>query len=417
MDEQLEIASDTTVHGVANPNMGGGPKGQRQAAADITNQTVFLASHGVTTTNTKFCLTSDDETKNLRVGFLLNSNTEMYNLAYQGIDTVRPDDNGSLCGGGAFETPGYFPGPQNNFWGCTGKENKCGREGVQNVKIHDVRINGYYLNEDYTNAGCHNMDPTADEYGSGCDENAFQNARASQLSIYIAPTDHIGCQNAAGCEVSGIEIYNLYSGVTRADGINLHGQVNGANIYNNFIENTGDDVYALWGEDRYPENVSFYDSVARWPARIRPDTFGSCLSVFGVDNAAFTRMECEAPQPQKSQCYGSTCPQYTNWSMLELHSTFGAKYCMKGTACPKGHSAYLVFNSPQFRFLDGSTGQTVDMPQFNNADPTNDFMWGQENSDPSRTHATMPYWYQDDAGSENPWDIDYEHGEDIVHSS
>ena len=34
------------------------------------------------------------------------SHVHVANVSYQGIDTIRPDDNGALCGGGAFETKG-----------------------------------------------------------------------------------------------------------------------------------------------------------------------------------------------------------------------------------------------------------------------------------------------------------------------
>ena len=43
----------------------------------------------------------------------------MQNINYQGIDTIRPSDNGALCGGGAFETKG-----------CA--ENDCTKSSVNN---------------------------------------------------------------------------------------------------------------------------------------------------------------------------------------------------------------------------------------------------------------------------------------------
>ena len=54
-----------------------------------------------------------------RVGFVLSDNVTMQNINYQGIDTIRPSDNGALCGGGAFETKG-----------CA--ENDCKKSSVNN---------------------------------------------------------------------------------------------------------------------------------------------------------------------------------------------------------------------------------------------------------------------------------------------
>ena len=54
-----------------------------------------------------------------RVGFVLSDNVTMQNINYQGIDTIRPSDNGALCGGGAFETKG-----------CA--ENDCTKSSVNN---------------------------------------------------------------------------------------------------------------------------------------------------------------------------------------------------------------------------------------------------------------------------------------------
>merc|ERR1712048_1138319 len=80
-----------------------------------------------------------------RVGFVLSSLVVVRNVGYQGIDTIRPEDNGALCGGGAFETKG-----------CA--ENDCGKSDVNtggsdgrgsvNVTIERVRLNDYYYAED-----------------------------------------------------------------------------------------------------------------------------------------------------------------------------------------------------------------------------------------------------------------------------
>merc|ERR1719230_876033 len=70
----------------------------------------FVATRGVTDPKAAYCGTNinmkQGEAQKLRIGFLLNSQTTVKNINYQGKDTTRPLDNGNLCGGGAFETPG-----------------------------------------------------------------------------------------------------------------------------------------------------------------------------------------------------------------------------------------------------------------------------------------------------------------------
>jgi hypothetical protein len=85
-----------------------------------------------------------------RVGFVLSSFVTVRDIAYQGVDTIRPADNGALCGGGAFETKG-----------CA--ENDCGRSAVNNggsdgvgsvhVTVDNVRINDYYADQDRSKVG------------------------------------------------------------------------------------------------------------------------------------------------------------------------------------------------------------------------------------------------------------------------
>merc|ERR1719414_266237 len=79
-----------------------------------------------------------EQVRRLRKGFLMYSNTVVKNIAFQGKDTIRPLDNGALCGGGVFETPGCvhnrceFP----HLMTGDGKP-------VTNVLVENVRINDY----------------------------------------------------------------------------------------------------------------------------------------------------------------------------------------------------------------------------------------------------------------------------------
>lgn len=110
INEQLLIPERTTIMGAKNPNDG----------SDLTKsplwdeQTLFLATRGVTDYSMSFCRAKDMVTT--RVGFVLSSHATVSNVSYQGIDTIRPSDNGALCGGGAFETKG-----------CAENDCRCGQ--------------------------------------------------------------------------------------------------------------------------------------------------------------------------------------------------------------------------------------------------------------------------------------------------
>ena len=71
---------------------------------DYSRQTLFLATHGATNYSMNYCHAAS--MVRTRVGFVLSSHVTVRNVSYQGLDTIRPSDNGGLCGGGAFETKG-----------------------------------------------------------------------------------------------------------------------------------------------------------------------------------------------------------------------------------------------------------------------------------------------------------------------
>ena len=129
MDQQLLVPEKTSIAGAASPNDMANPT----ASPDWSKQTLFLATRGVTDYLERYCHASDMvhtrgttafklktrpvnsacrqlltnlPTPDMAVGFVLSSHTTVVNVSYQGIDTIRPEDNGALCGGGVFETKG-----------------------------------------------------------------------------------------------------------------------------------------------------------------------------------------------------------------------------------------------------------------------------------------------------------------------
>ena len=79
-------------------------------------------------------------------------------MSYQGADTIRPHDNGGLCGGGAFETKGCA---END---CSASSvNTGGSDGIgsNQVTIENVRVNDFHRSEDEGKIGA--PDPKVDE--------------------------------------------------------------------------------------------------------------------------------------------------------------------------------------------------------------------------------------------------------------
>jgi hypothetical protein len=279
------------------------------------------------------------EAQQLRIGFLLNSNTEVRNIVFQGGDTVRPDDNGSLCGGGVFETPGCVsPGFCNGVgtpWvgrtGCfdaTGKPNSLitgDGKGVSNVRIENVRLNDLSLSQPY------------------------QSAKGSQLAVWVAPTQD-------GSPTSGVTVTNLVSMLTRADGINLHGNVQSSVVENSHIENTGDDIYAFWGAyGANPSNVVFRNNTGKNPGVTRDYMYGVCVAIYGAKTVTVTGTKCydrsqkdwnpgQFPSGDPACQHGAYC----NSCLAYVHDGwFGAVY-------PDGNTINLAGNE-YFYMGDGAT--------------------------------------------------------------
>eukprot|EP00927_Polykrikos_kofoidii_P024887 TRINITY_DN2250_c0_g1_i1.p1 TRINITY_DN2250_c0_g1~~TRINITY_DN2250_c0_g1_i1.p1 ORF type:complete len:528 (-),score=67.11 TRINITY_DN2250_c0_g1_i1:38-1531(-) len=284
IDEQVHINANTEVEGNANPN----DPADRSKQGESSMQTYFMATQGVTDKNVPYCGTNNNlqqsDTAKLRIGFLLHSNTVVRNINFQGKDTVRPLDNGNLCGGGAFETPGcvspgFGDGPGAGWIdkrvGCydhTGKKNDLvtgDGKGVENVTIDNVRLNSLLLPN---NPG------------------DFRGGQGSQLAVWVAMT-------ADGSATKNVKVTNLVSMLTRADGINLHGNVQDSLIQDCHIENTGDDIYAFWGAyAESPVNNVFNRNVGKNAGVTRDYMYGVCVAVYGAKSVTFQGNKCYDPK-------------------------------------------------------------------------------------------------------------------------
>eukprot|EP00932_Pfiesteria_piscicida_P007262 SRR837773.17279.p2 GENE.SRR837773.17279~~SRR837773.17279.p2 ORF type:complete len:396 (+),score=135.21 SRR837773.17279:152-1189(+) len=264
-----------------------------------------------------------------RVGFVLSSYVTVTNVSYQGIDTIRPLDNGALCGGGAFETKG-----------CA--ENDCAVSDVNNggsdgmgsvyVTIENVRLNDYYHDQDKAWVGNSipgNYDCKTEDWTQECCFCKPNNVRATQVGVWVPQS-----RNPEGSH--HITVRNLVVSALQADGINLHGKVDDSFVENTYIQNTGDDVYAIWGAKLNPTNITFKDCVAVNPGILRPNWYGNCVATYGLQSATFERLVCRAPtleHPIPSPHDGGTT---IDTSMFVFYNSFGASYPAKNSITIKG---------------------------------------------------------------------------------
>mmetsp|Transcript_103495 Transcript_103495/g.183855 ORF Transcript_103495/g.183855 Transcript_103495/m.183855 type:complete len:479 (+) Transcript_103495:28-1464(+) len=332
IDRQVVVPANTAIKGYSNPI----DPSDKSKAPDPITQTYFVATKGISDPQAAYCGTNGNlkqgDAQNLRIGFLLNSNTSVQNINFQGRDTTRPYDNGNLCGGGVFETPGCVSpgfgdgvgtGWVNKRTGCydhTGKPNDLitgNGKGVENIVIENVRLNDLFLPSD----------PSKYDQGQG-----------SQVAVWLAMTQD-------GSATKNVHITNLVSMLTRGDGINFHGNVQHSIAENCHVENTGDDIYAFWGA--YAENPSqnvFRNNVGKNPGVTRNYGYGVCVAVYGAMDLTISGTKCydRGPEWNSGQVpHGDAACQngaYCNSCLAYVHDGwFGAVY-------PQGNSIHLDNN-------------------------------------------------------------------------
>ncbi|CAJ1415813.1 unnamed protein product [Effrenium voratum] len=328
ISEQLLIPEKTSITGASNPNDMAAPTRTPRWEA----QTLFLATRGVSDYRMNYCHAQDMVTT--RVGFVLSSFVSVRNISYQGLDVIRPSDNGALCGGGAFETKGCA---ENN---CNASEvNNAGSDGVGSVHvvIENIRLNDYFYAEDAAKVGA----PIAGNYQCKTErwleECCFckpNGVRGSQVGVWVPQA-----RNPEGTQ--DLYVNNVVARSAQADAINLHGYVRGALVQNVYFENTGDDMFVLWGAGLGPENVTFKDTVAVNPGILRPNWYGNCAATYGAKSVVFDGLTCKAPtlaHPIPSPANGDVT---IDTSLLVVWTSFGAKY-------PEGNNVTLA----RWRFED-----------------------------------------------------------------
>lgn len=331
IDEQLLIPENTSITGVANPNDMANPT----STPNWATQTLFLATRGATNYSMNYCHAADMVTT--RVGFVLSSHVTVRDVSYQGIDTIRPNDNGGLCGGAPFETKGCA---END---CSASDvNNGGSDGMGSVgvTVENVRINDYYFAEDESKIGAHvegNYGCNTTDWDSQCCFCLPNDVRSTQVGIWVPQSrNEVGTRN--------LFVNNIVSRSNQADAINLHGNVFDSVVQNAYFENTGDDHYVLWGAASNPSNITFRDSTAVNPGIMRKGWYGNCVATYGLDSVLFENIVCRAPTLEDPIPAPDDGSLRTDTSMFVFFSSFGAGY-------PAGNNVTIA--NWTFENLDG----------------------------------------------------------------
>ena len=313
IEEQLLVPERTCIIGARDPNDWQDPR----KTPRWEEQTLFLAARGVVEYDMVYCHAADMVTT--RVGFVLSSYVTVQNVSYQGIDTIRPNDNGALCGGGAFETKG-----------CA--ENSCKVSAVNNggsdglgsayVSIENVRLNDFFFSDDQAKVGAPipgNYNCKTDKWTEECCFCKPNGVRSTQVGIWVPETrDSTGTRNFL--------VKNLVSRTAQADAVNLHGNLQGALVESVYFENTGDDMYVLWGADANPENVTFRSCTAVNPGIMRPNWYGNCAATYGLKSVMFDSITCKAPAPRHPILQPESGESCIDTSMFVFYTSFGGSY-------------------------------------------------------------------------------------------
>jgi len=257
LSHQVYVPANTIIEGVKNPNDVNDPEKKPREE----EQTFFVVDADAGLRDRRpYCKNVSGVTaKQLRPGFLLSSNTTVRNINFQGADTRRGSDNGDLCGGGVFETPGCVRGED-----C--EANTGDGKAVQNVHIENVRLNDLYYDEHKFRAN-----PTS--------------MPASQVALWV-PTTKDGRQS------ENISVTGLVSMYTHADGINFHGG-SFCRVENSFVARTGDDIFAVWNSEG--KDIEYKNCTGLCPGcamGLGVNRFSWCVATYGFRSVSFTDITC-----------------------------------------------------------------------------------------------------------------------------
>lgn len=279
LSRQILLQPFTRIEGHANPNDATDPRKKPEKENAGQNQTYFVASldSSVEGYQGGSCEADYNTVKYLRPGFLMNSNTQVVNINFQGI--MAPNSFESLlCGGGAFETPGCIThyssdsaGKDQGFLCQSGYDGKYRNdvtgngEHAENVLVANVRLNDMVT--------------------------TTRQARASEASMLVFWSGMAQDRKPH----KNIRFKNVYSLTSGKDGFNIHGAVDGFTGEDLYVEYPSDDAYAIWGTGgcrtgiEPATNVRLTRAVAWYPENY--GSYGSCVATYGAGNVTIEQFK------------------------------------------------------------------------------------------------------------------------------
>ena len=310
--QQFTIPPNTAIIGAANPN---DPSDKTRQQTDVAGHTWFVVPRD-------WALCGDDplcrdrsarapsacsgDPKTHRQGFLMSSNSTLSDVNFQGADLGRAASEGTLCGPGAIELPGCLSGEGCEGWG----DGATGSGVVRNVVVRNVRLSDAVKRADIARMGgnCRT--------GEALDEDGHH-VRAHQVSVWVAKLP-----NSETHKHSNITIDNLVSMNSRADGLNVHGAVQGLRLRDSHIQNSGDDCIGVWStgiSDMVIENVTARDCAVTAGVQYN---WGSCMGTYAFQSLHVEGLACLDPFLSTEGCNART-----HYTAIHLNHAF-AKDCM-----------------------------------------------------------------------------------------
>jgi len=164
-----------------------------------------------------------------------------------------------------------------------------------------------------------------------------------------------------GSETKNVHVTNLVSMLQKGDGMNYHGNVTDCSFRNSYIENTGDDIFALWGgRTGGGAGVVFENLVGKNPGVARhgqPYGYGVCVAVYGAKEVTFRNLTCYDVKWKYPQFFRSANwikDSYHNSALANIWDSFAAVY-------PPGAS--ITFDNNKYLWMNDSKPIT-DRPKY-----------------------------------------------------
>lgn len=325
--EQFTIPRNVAILGAADPN-------QRltQQQTDVPGQTWFVVPRANALCGTdplckdasaKGPTACSGDPRTHRQGFLMSTGSIIKNINFQGADLGRAGSEGTLCGPGAIELPGCLSGS-----GCERWDSSANGEGV----VRDVTIANVRLSDAVQRADIGQMKNNC-QSGEALDSGG-KHVPAHQVSVWAAKLPA-----SEKARHSNITIDNLFSMNSRADGLNIHGAVDGLVLKDSHIQNSGDDCIGIWSsgiENMLVQNVTAVDCAV---TAGQQGNWGSCMGTYAFTSLHVNGLMCVDPFLQTAGCNPRT-----HFTAIHLNHAFDTECMPTGAELTLAGISYLASN-------------------------------------------------------------------------